>query len=454
MFFLTVPEVHQYAEENGLAYIVRSAEDGIMMKIAKELDIGYDMNHTPIIADRRPYSIELNKLDKNIKSEEHVKFEFQTVLNKDVHPYGSVVHNIVIYGPSAKLLNKLIAYFNRDKHEITGRIYEWSQPHNQYITDKKVCHKVDITDLQGLDSYFVDVKKDIETLQEKEECLLKLGNTSGFNYLLYGEPGTGKSSFVKALAHHLKCPLYCVKLHAIDPESLSKALAPSDIFNNDSWSPVFDDDSDDETNEVPETPKHKVGIRIVLIEDFDRYISDCSSGIITSNQDIFDVGNRIADNFSSLSELLNALDGVYPAYGVIRFFSANHPEKIIKNLALKTRMRRILQFESPNIDQITKHLINTFPEPEYRDHINKFVSFVSKKKFPMRVINHYISRFLMDPNPIKSANDHIQEWFDELHKIERDELKKKRDDLKKKNKKKRIYKKKQNNIKNNTEKEE
>ena len=256
------------------------------------------------------------------------------------------------------------------KATTVGLIYEWDNLNNMYYNKGQNCPKVKQEYLQGLDEYFSDITKDVSMFETHKDILEKLGTTTGFNYLLFGPPGTGKSSFVKALAHQLQVPIFCVKLDTIKPDKISDALCP----------------------------RITTGIKIVLVEDFDRYLAGIKGK-------------------EAVPHVLNALDGVYPAHNTVRFFSANFAQKINENGALASRMRRLLHFDCPTSQHIFDHLVNIFPNSE--DSIHEFIALVSDKNLPMRTINMYLTRFLMDPDPLEEAIKNCDKWFRELDSIKK-----------------------------------
>jgi AAA+ superfamily predicted ATPase len=313
------------------------------------------------------------------KDQEEISIIFKTIYGKEFNKtegdFNASFLHIVIFAKSQNIIDKFIAFtlqkFN-SIHNPSGLIFEWISLHKIYQTSSIKCQKISQDDLVGLDEYFDDLQKDIRLYTERKELLQKMGTMSGFNYLLWGSPGTGKSSFVKAIAHKYKSPIYFVKLDSIKSEDISKALCPRP--------------GSSDTN----------SIIIILIEDFDRYL-------VSKN------GQK------QVSHLLNALDSIYPGNMVIRFFSANFPENININKALVSRMRRMLHFDIQPPTNIFKYLYNMFPQCEVCIH--GFIQSIKDRNLSLRTINNYISRFLLEEKPIEEANKHINEWFDELDKI-------------------------------------
>src|SRR5204862_4186005 len=135
--------------------------------------------------------------------------------------------------------------------------------------------------------------------------------------------------FVRALAMELEIPVYVVKLTMASNENkITNMLIPDGDNSGDEW------DEDGNQNLTSSSD-----FKLVLLEDFDRYLKD---------------------NHSSMSSILNALDGIFPSFGVIRFFSANTTNIISKNKALQTRLNRIFYFDKPNKEQFIKQVENVY----------------------------------------------------------------------------------------------
>lgn len=156
--------------------------------------------------------------------------------------------------------------------------------------------------------------KDID--QEVAEVVAgKRKKTSG---IFYGEPGNGKTSFVKYLAVKYQLP---IKLITFSPE-----------FSNYDIMTMF----------------AQINSKcIVLLEDFDNYFDGrrCIIGNSLSG------GNNMGIKFT-FDVILNCLDGVYNSYeGVIFIMTANDIEKV--DSALKNRPSRfkyVRKFDNPDFE--------------------------------------------------------------------------------------------------------
>lgn len=119
-------------------------------------------------------------------------------------------------------------------------------------------------------------------------------------YMLEGEPGTGKTSLVLAIASELQRPVYSLNLGSI----------------------ANDDELIDAVCEVPEHG-------ILLIEDIDA----AKAGAKRDNKPkevptLLGESGPVEEREISLSALLNVIDGAFSREGRLLFMTSNHPEKV------------------------------------------------------------------------------------------------------------------------------
>lgn len=117
-----------------------------------------------------------------------------------------------------------------------------------------------------------------------------------FGVCLYGKAGTGKTSFVRAMAQQLDLPIYKFDLNSMDNHEL---------VNN--WRKMM--------GEAP---------LIALFEDIDRMFDDKGNFRVSRN------------NTLTLDCLLNCISGVEPSNGVLTVITANNLTHIDKALGIPT----------------------------------------------------------------------------------------------------------------------
>jgi len=286
----------------------------------------------------------------------------------------------VVYGPSVKLITKFVNFclfgsihLQKSRKNI---IYNWNSMNGAYYMNN-IAYDRSINNLYGLQEYYDQITADVANYKNNIEKLIQLGKSNGLNYLLYGSPGTGKSSFIRVLSTTLGVPLYITNLGPKTTESNLAAMLSPNVINM-------------KKKEVTQHRKTIDNFIIVLIEDFDRYLE--------SSQHL-------------LKGILNELDGISPAFNIIRFFTANDPNIISNNFVLCSRMHRTFLFDKPNKDHIGMLLKNTFPDNVHDvSLLNLTVNKLNGLNTTMRQITSFIARFLGSDNPLQDIVNNIEQW--------------------------------------------
>jgi chaperone BCS1 len=159
---------------------------------------------------------------------------------------------------------------------------------NWSITSSRPPRDPDSVILEG--SLMEDILKDSEEFFSSGEWYRRRGIPYQRGYLLYGNPGNGKTSLVVALASKLKRDVYLAKITGIDDSQFRQLMTS--------------------------VPCHS----IVLLEDVDCFFE---------KQDKMDDGSHIWEgNKLTFSGFLNALDGIICSEGRLLIMTTNHPEKL------------------------------------------------------------------------------------------------------------------------------
>lgn len=158
--------------------------------------------------------------------------------------------------------------------------------------------------------------QDIQNFINSEQYYIKKGLPYKRGYILYGPPGCGKTSIIKAIAKHYNIPIFIIDLNIVkDNASLTKIA-----------------------NEINSLCAHRK-LHIVLFEDVDR------TKIFSESR-----------YYSSISEdcVLNIIDGIEENYGRLTFLTTNNISKItnMEGLLRPGRIDAQINISYCTIDQI------------------------------------------------------------------------------------------------------
>ncbi|KAF8695643.1 P-loop containing nucleoside triphosphate hydrolase protein, partial [Rhizoctonia solani] len=210
-------------------------------------------------------------------------------------------------------------------------------------------------------------------------------------YLLYGTPGSGKSSSIHALASELRLDIYIVplSLKTIDDSVLA------DLISN--------------------TPDRC----ILLYEDIDAAFIDRSTAppVQATNHR----GESVEKSGVTLSGLLNTIDGVQAQEGRLLFATTNHPERLDPALSRPGRMDVKIEYSHATRWQAEQLFRLFYPaepnsEKEIMDNYAKeYADTIPPGKFSVAHLQGYLMRYKGQP---KEAAKGAKEWIEgELAKL-------------------------------------
>ena len=200
----------------------------------------------------------------------------------------------------------------------------------------------------------------INLFKNNKEWYDKRGIPYTFGALLYGEPGTGKTSTIKAVANELDRHVFNISLSRIEKVNEFKALFYDERVKVDNTSIEI------EHNEL----RIPIDKRLYIIEDIDdldqKFVSRESDNKLIGDTLESAIGSR-EENVNkpktelTLSIILNILDGVLETPGRVIFITTNYPERLDKALIRPGRMDMLVEFTRTS-HKMLKDMIENFYE--------------------------------------------------------------------------------------------
>lgn len=189
----------------------------------------------------------------------------------------------------------------------------------------------------------ISLKKDVEFFSASSNWFEQRDLPYARSYLLYGPPGNGKTSAIRAISKYFYSPpsQFSFTGRYEDPDSAFQSwVIGDDPSEEDDY--YFDDMRRDRGTKLKFVSGHEnPRIRILLLEDIDRFFSK-------------EEGFKTPVSFSTI---LNALDGVFQRKNSILIATANNPEKIDSQVLFRPgRFDLRVPFESPSEEEMFSFL--------------------------------------------------------------------------------------------------
>ena len=191
-----------------------------------------------------------------------------------------------------------------------------------------------------------DIIEDIATFRNGKEWYKDRGIPHRRGYLLYGQPGSGKTSTIRCLAS--ECDL---DMHVLSMSSpfISDDIVHSLISSCTNGSMLVIEDVD----AIFRSDKDKQQDRENLVEMEPGSHMEKHYGISRK---------EIKNSKVTLSGLLNSLDGVDSGEGFITVMTTNFPERLDPALTRPGRVDKKYEFSHPDTDQLERMYKIFFPE--------------------------------------------------------------------------------------------
>jgi len=176
------------------------------------------------------------------------------------------------------------------------------------------------------------IVEQIEEFYKRESWYVERGITHKLSYILHGMPGTGKSSFIYALASYFNRAVYMVNMNALDDETFQTAM---DAIGQNAFIVIEDIDVSTATAERNEEPVFTADGKPVQKEKKATKIS--------------------------MSTILNTLDGIASFSGNVLFLSTNHIDELDQALTRRGRIDHIVEIPPMRHEEICEYASLMYP---------------------------------------------------------------------------------------------
>ena len=214
-----------------------------------------------------------------------------------------------------------------------------------------------------------ELKQRVEFFMKRRDWYDSKGIPHTLGIVMYGHPGCGKTSTIKAIANETKRHIFNIALSEIKTKEALKELFYNDVVHNfvDSKLEVLNipikqrvyviEDIDAMESVVikrtaeqvkkEEEKKLKIDAEVELLKQ--------TQGMDAANRMLNGKGKESADSLD-LATLLNVLDGVRETPGRIIILSTNYPERLDEALLRPGRFDMMVEFEKHNCAVLKQHV--------------------------------------------------------------------------------------------------
>lgn len=354
-------------------YLFRNIPSKLFYSIKKQItttisianfNISYDLLMKELISNSKLYTIRSLRMSNGKWGDStlaltigfgyHILFYkknllFLSILEKESKSYEEkVTLQITKFGRSHSFFNELIQIVKKldigEQNEI--KVFNYDPCNWEFITS---------IPKREMNSIFIpketkkELLKTLDSFVNNESFYKERGIPYQLGILLEGPPGTGKTSLIKAIASYIN-------------KNIS-TISPTHLYNLPRSLGSFKDSS------------------IMVIEDID-------TSTITNNRKEILSEEETDFSFSSLSDVLNSIDGILSIHGRVLIMTTNHYEKLDKALIRPGRVDLVIHVGFVNQETFEDFILSFFNKKVEKQFTGKEIT-VSKLQNEFLLGNDY-----------------------------------------------------------------
>ncbi len=356
------------------------------------------------VTNNGTYLIDIDKDNKFIlKDVIELPFQiisvFTTTPQKEIIEYVNNIKNIPLIISFILVINTYGSVHSkcclRCNNDIRKKILSFDKKICNYLWIQGSCGshwvKKPISFTKTFETLFIDnkkllkVKEILANFNKNKKQYEKKGIPYKLTFLLNGRPGTGKTSFIRALSKEIKNDIFTINLNGMERVE-EMIIGMNDLMYG-------DDDEDDENIICKKRIKS-----IIALEDIHKM-----------KKELYD-------------QVYNILDGAYDISNCIIVLTSNIPyNKLDKTLLRCGRVNYIIEFGYIDLDMKVKMFMNIVPQFEVV--MKDFIEQIKNIKITPAILETYLLQYSFENEPsnlMKNVNTLIETALTENKEVEYD----------------------------------